>query len=74
MTTLIYPPEWWLTIPQICEALQVTPQELADWATNGFAPVPEMGPDGIGRVHRADYQAWLDSLPEDDPGMEDEAR
>lgn len=70
MTNPTYPAEWWLTIPDICTALKVTAEELADWATNGLAPVPEMGPDGIGRVHRADYEAWLDHLSEDDTEMD----
>ena len=65
ITTLIYPPEWWITIPEICTALKITPQEITDWATNGIAPIPEIGADGIERIHRTDYETWLDQLTED---------
>jgi hypothetical protein len=58
-----YPDAWWMTLAQICFDLQVDAAEYLDWASRSEAPVPEFGADGIGRVHRADFEAWTDSLP-----------
>ncbi|TDB85591.1 DNA-binding protein [Actinomadura sp. KC216] len=70
MTSLIYPPQWWITVPEICDALRVTPPEMANWASRGRAPAAETCPDGIQRIRRTEYDAWIDSMAEDTPESE----
>lgn len=55
-----FPPEWWLTLPQLCELLSIAPALWEDWRSNGTAPAHTTGRDGITRVHHADLAAWLD--------------
>ncbi|WP_067808139.1 helix-turn-helix domain-containing protein [Actinomadura formosensis] len=55
-----FPPEWWLTLSQLCELLSIAPALWEDWRSNGTAPAHTTGRDGIARVHRADLAAWLD--------------
>lgn len=74
MLTPIYPPQWWITVPEICDELRVTERELVNWASRGRAPVPETGADGVQRIHRTEYETWLDSMTEDTPQREDTDR
>jgi hypothetical protein len=74
MPAPIYPPQWWITVPEICDALRVTPRELAEWASRGRAPTAETCPDGVQRIHRTQYNTWLDSMSEDTPESEDTQR
>lgn len=54
-----FPPEWWLTLTQLCDLLSIAPALFASWQTEGTAPAHTIGRDGITRVHRADLAAWL---------------
>jgi hypothetical protein len=60
----------WLTVPEICAELGVTPDEWQQWRVDGTAP-PHHVTGGTARVHRVTFEAWLDSLPRvplwDDP-------
>ncbi len=69
-----HPSGWWFTIADICHDLKVAEDEYLEWASKGQAPIPHFGADGIGRVHRADYEAWCDYLTfNDDHGSEGES-
>lgn len=51
---------WWLTVPEVCALLSISPHLWERWCRQGSAPEHTTGADGVARVHRADLTAWLD--------------
>lgn len=58
----------WLTIPDICADLRIPEADWQEWRQRGQTPLHVITTgDGQARVRSVDYEAWLDSLTEDDP-------
>lgn len=55
----------WLTVPQICAELQITPEEWQRWRADGSAPRHHII-NGTAYVSRTHFDEWLDSLPRGD--------
>lgn len=53
-----------LTVPEICEELQITRSTFYDWRAKGRAPRCIKLPNGEVRIRRADFERWLDSRTE----------
>lgn len=51
----------WLTIPEVCDELQITPEEWDAWREPGDKPLQVMGPDGQPRIRADHLDRWLDS-------------
>jgi hypothetical protein len=56
------PPDPWLTVPQVCAELHITPEEWQQWRAEGHTP-RHIVTDGTARVRRTDLNAWMDALP-----------
>lgn len=54
-----------LTIPELCEELQISRSTFYQWRQKGRAPKCVSLPNGSLRVRRTDLEAWLDSYSED---------
>jgi hypothetical protein len=60
----------WLSIPEVCAYLKITPDEWADWRAKGDTPLHIIGRDGQARIRRCDLARWLEqaeSSPDDVP-------
>ena len=51
-----------LTVPQVCEVLDVSKSTFYYWRQTAKAPRCIRLPNGDLRIHRADLDAWLDRL------------
>lgn len=51
---------WWFTVDQLCVEVAITPETWEDWRALGHTPDQVTGPDGVDRVHAADWNAWFD--------------
>ncbi|WP_431916320.1 helix-turn-helix transcriptional regulator [Nonomuraea jabiensis] len=56
---------YWLTVPEILEDLQIHRRTWQRWRALGKTPDCTRLPNGDLRIKRHDYEAWLDSLAED---------
>lgn len=54
----------WMTLDEVCEELQVTRSTLDKWRVKGSGPAFRKLPSGRLRIRRADFEAWLEQLPE----------
>ncbi|MFI6503696.1 helix-turn-helix transcriptional regulator [Nonomuraea typhae] len=52
----------WLTVPEIIKNLKLKRRTWQHWRSTGKTPPLHRLPSGRYRVHRDDYQAWLDGL------------
>jgi hypothetical protein len=59
-------PSRWLTVPQICVELDITPEEWQQWRAEGNTP-PHTVIDGTARVLRTDLDAWMKTLATTSP-------
>lgn len=54
----------WMTLDDVCDELGVSRSTIDKWRVTGRGPVFRRLPSGKLRIRRADYEAWLDALPE----------
>jgi hypothetical protein len=55
-------PGEWLTIPEVCAVLRITPDQWAAWHEEpGDVPLQLITSDGARRVRAADLERWLDA-------------
>ncbi|WP_250214755.1 helix-turn-helix transcriptional regulator [Acrocarpospora catenulata] len=57
---------YWMTVPEILADLQIPRRTWQRWRALGKTPECTRLPNGDLRVKRHDYDAWLDSLAEDE--------
>jgi len=55
----------WITIPEICSLLQISPGEWHEWQQEGPAPLHVLQDDLV-LVRRSDFERWVDGLPTND--------
>ncbi|WP_188186808.1 helix-turn-helix transcriptional regulator [Nonomuraea sp. SYSU D8015] len=55
----------WLTVPEIMKELKIDRRTWQHWVTRKQTPKMHRLPSGRYRVHRDDYQEWLDGLQVD---------
>ena len=55
-----------LTVAELCEELDINRSTFYDWRTKGRAPRCIRLPNGELRIRRADLEAWLDRLADDE--------
>ncbi|WP_312875562.1 helix-turn-helix transcriptional regulator [Allocatelliglobosispora scoriae] len=53
-------------MPELCEDLDITRSTYYDWRRTGKAPRSRRLPNGSIRIDRDVYEAWLDTLIEED--------
>jgi excisionase family DNA binding protein len=53
-----------LTIAQLCNELGISRSTFYEWRAKGRAPRCIKLPNGQIRIHRAEFERWLDSLEE----------
>ncbi|MES9602322.1 helix-turn-helix domain-containing protein [Actinomadura sp. NPDC000929] len=53
-----------LTVPQLCEELQISRSTFYEWRQKGRAPVCLVLPNGSLRVRRRDLDRWLATCEE----------
>jgi excisionase family DNA binding protein len=54
-------PRGMLTVPEVCEELQIVESTFYDWRAKGTAPPCIKLPNRKLRIRRADFDAWLES-------------
>lgn len=54
----------WMTVADVMTELDVARSTLDKWRATGRGPRFKKLPNGELRLKRADYEAWLDQLPE----------
>ncbi|ACY99474.1 helix-turn-helix domain-containing protein [Thermomonospora curvata] len=57
-----FPADWWITLEEIAADLRVSTTEVTEWANRKLMPTPHVGPDGVSRLSRAEFDAWMASL------------
>jgi predicted DNA-binding transcriptional regulator AlpA len=53
-----------LTIPEVCEELDISRSTFYDWRAKRKAPPCFKLPNGDLRIRKADFESWLSSLEE----------
>ncbi len=54
----------WLTVDHVCAEIGVSRSTFEKWRAKGVAPAARKLPNGQLRINRADFDLWLDQLPE----------
>ena len=54
----------WMTVDDVCTEIGISRSTFDKWRAKGVGPAARKLPNGSLRIARADFDGWLDGLPE----------